>query len=104
MSGYAAATWSCPSCERRVPSREDVCHCGYDRRRTPAQGEQPVVQDLPGGAGMGRLLTALAGIVVAALVFVGVTTWRGSKPNSTRPGVEEEPSPNQAKKSPRMPE
>ncbi len=93
MSGPAAATWSCPNCERRVPSREDVCHCGYDRRRAPARREQPVVQDVPGSAGMGRLLTALASVVFGALVFVGVTTWRGSKPTPTRPGVEEESSP-----------
>ncbi len=92
MSGPGAATWSCPACERRVPSREDVCHCGYDRRRAPVRRGQPE-QDDSSGVGMGRLLAALGVLVFGAVVFVAVNTMKGGKPTPTRPAVEEEPSP-----------
>jgi hypothetical protein len=28
-----SATWTCPSCKRRVPSRVSVCHCGTTREQ-----------------------------------------------------------------------
>ena len=92
MSGPAAATWSCPACERHVPSREDVCHCGYDRRRTPVRRQEPAGQE-SAGAGLGRLLTALAAVVVGAVVFVAINTMKGGRPGSPQPGVGGGPSP-----------
>jgi hypothetical protein len=44
----ASLTWTCPNCQRRVPSRVDACHCGTTR----GQAEQLAVAS-PGGAGSG---------------------------------------------------
>jgi hypothetical protein len=66
-------SWSCPNCNRRVPSYSSTCHCGARRadaerariaaRRQPARGR--LRHELPRSF---WVLTGVVGLVLVALV------------------------------------
>jgi hypothetical protein len=49
-----SATWTCPSCQRRVPSRMSVCHCGTTREQADRGGLPPPPATPPARARLGR--------------------------------------------------
>lgn len=58
-----AFTWTCPSCKRRVPSRIEQCHCGYNRAEAlaaeRAARERPgPPRPAPSGLAAGRPMKA----------------------------------------------
>jgi hypothetical protein len=78
MSADASQPWSCPQCERRVPARQDVCHCGFDRRRWPAARKDVAAgTEAPTADGNWRLWAALAGVIVLGVAFAALTQREG---------------------------
>jgi hypothetical protein len=80
-----SATWTCPSCQRRVPNRVSVCHCGTTREPAdagampppapapPARTRRGWLSDLPAWSSLPWDLKALAlafGLVVVLAVVV----------------------------------
>ena len=67
-------TWSCPQCGRRVPTRQDICHCGFEQRRAMLSGYAPATtRGLPSPRAHGGwvLTTALmVGCLVSAFAAV----------------------------------
>jgi len=92
MSADTSQPWSCPQCERRVPGREDVCHCGFDRRRWPAaRRDAGAGPEGPPAEGNRRLWIALAAVVAGGVLFA-ILTQRDGGPAATnqappRPGA-----------------
>jgi hypothetical protein len=83
--------WSCPQCERRVPARQDVCHCGFDRRRWPAARRDASRRaEAPAAEGNWRLWAALAAVLAGGVAFAALSPRCGGPaatgPSSARAG------------------
>ena len=68
LSAAVAPPWTCPQCRRRVPGREPLCHCGFERARAAALAAS-TVPGPPSPAGGGH-----PPVVLGALLFVGVAS------------------------------
>lgn len=79
----AVSSWRCPQCQRRVPGRAPLCHCGFPRTAAGGAGSS-----LPGGgparpgtsarplwlaAGLGALLLGAAGYLVVRFADEGLS-------------------------------
>lgn len=82
----AAASWTCSSCDRRVPPRVDVCRCGA-RRAEPvaASPVSPPATDAVHSATTSPVLLALP---LALLVAVGAWWWTRPAPTAVAARVE----------------
>jgi S1-C subfamily serine protease len=70
MSTFDTVAWSCPGCDRRVPSHIDTCRCGVERHAGPPTGAEPAAQiEGTGGRRSGILLLAMGLVLGAALVI-----------------------------------
>ena len=76
----SAASWTCPSCDRRVPPRVDVCRCGASRPTTPltpaSSTAPPADEDDARGA---TRLTPTYG-VVALVALAAIAGWWWMRP------------------------
>jgi hypothetical protein len=72
ISTVRAASWTCPWCERLVPSRETKCHCGCDR----AVAEAKVATDAAASEGFGGGHAMLALLLVGMCGFIFYTALR----------------------------
>ena len=61
------ATWTCPTCRRRVPLREAVCFCGCPRERAEREVEEARLKD---AAQPTRELGLTLALIALVLVFV----------------------------------
>jgi len=66
LSAAVAPAWTCPQCRRRVPGREPLCHCGFERARAAALAASALPRPSSPAAGGRR------SVVLGALLFVGV--------------------------------
>ena len=39
-SDVTGSFWRCPSCKKHVPSRQNTCRCGFDRKQAPGPAEE----------------------------------------------------------------
>src|SRR5262249_59170635 len=69
MSTATALTWSCPQCRRRVPRREQVCHCGFMRSAEPLPLPEPPA---PVGERTRDTEEAARRVVLVAAAIVGL--------------------------------
>jgi len=110
MSTAVASAWTCPQCQRRVPGREALCHCGYARTTDtpavlPAAGH-PAAPDGDVGRRVVRFVGLVAGLVggfIAAAVIqevrrTGVEPARGEPRYPALPTMPEKvrPSPRRS--------
>jgi hypothetical protein len=71
LSAAVASPWTCPQCRRRVPGREPLCHCGFERARAAALAAR-AASALPGPSS--RAAGERRPVVLGALLFVGVAS------------------------------
>lgn len=64
----AVSSWTCPQCQRRVPGRQPLCHCGFARASAAAAGRAVAARPLSPSV----LVTALVACVLGVLVYVAV--------------------------------
>ena len=67
----ASVTWTCPSCNRRVPNRVATCHCGTKREQAERRVSRPGAR--AAAAPPGWDITALA--IVLVLVTAAGLVW-----------------------------
>jgi hypothetical protein len=71
----AVSSWTCPQCQRRVPRREPLCHCGFARPSVAAAGRAGAARphSPAGERRQGRVLvTAGVVCVLGVLVFMAL--------------------------------
>jgi hypothetical protein len=68
LSAAVASPWTCPQCRRRVPGREPLCHCGFERARAAALAASALPRPSSPAAGGRRP------VVLGAVLFVGVAS------------------------------
>lgn len=76
------ATWTCPTCRRRVPLREAVCFCGCPRERAEREVEEARRKD---AAQPTRELGLTLALIALVLVFV--VGRPGNQPRRVEPEV-----------------
>jgi len=105
----ASATWACPNCNRRVPSRVSTCHCGTTREQADiVAGAAPAAGWAAGAPALGELgwdvKGPAVGLVVVALAGIA---WLFSphRPDPIHPvlGYTDSPPPASPAPSPRRP-
>lgn len=90
-----AASWNCPSCDRRVPPRVDVCRCGTPRATSsPAQAPVTVTADLDPDTGAARRLSGTHGLLVIMVfaALAGGWWWRPAPVATNTQTVATEPA------------
>ncbi|HXB56716.1 MAG TPA: hypothetical protein VN461_18245 [Vicinamibacteria bacterium] len=92
-----SATWTCPSCKRRVPNRVSVCHCGTTREQAdrgelppppaapPARARRGLLSELPAWSSLPWDLKALAIAFGLVVVLAVVVLFLPSRPQQIRP-------------------
>jgi hypothetical protein len=68
----AVSSWTCPQCQRRVPGREPVCHCGFARPAGPAAASTRPLSPSGDGRQWHVLVTAGVACVLAGLVYMAL--------------------------------
>lgn len=66
----ASATWLCPTCRRRVPSRVSQCHCGTTREQAALVAPRALERATPRGPLPWEVKAAIVGLVVVVLLAV----------------------------------
>lgn len=81
-----SATWTCPNCGRRVPTRVGECHCGTSRAAAVlAEAARP---GPPGGAdaeGGWDVKALVIGMALVAVLAVGWLVFRPYRPDPIFP-------------------
>jgi hypothetical protein len=81
MNTAGSHTWLCPQCQRQVPAREAICHCGFDRVKAAARESRrasSVAAPAP-RRGSSRVLVygALFLAALAVVIYASLSTSRG---------------------------
>ncbi len=82
-----AATWACPTCQRRVPLREPVCFCGCPREHAEREAAEARQRDSAQPTRELALTLVLIALVAAVLVA------KGGHPPPARPPEPVAPAP-----------
>jgi hypothetical protein len=91
MASETGRYWLCPQCRKHVPSRQDVCSCGFDRGRVGLKMREVTVgatraPEEPRSK-LGLVLGILAVPACGALLYLGIARWNAPAIQAEAPGT-----------------